>query len=52
MDYAVVVTLTGRSTPKTTSKVGGAGEVKGFIFDIEHFFDVVFVDWRGMYKVP
>jgi hypothetical protein len=50
IDYAKMLTLTGRSAPRTMSKLGGAGEVKGFIFDIEHYWKVVLLDWRGYYK--
>jgi hypothetical protein len=32
------------------SRIGQAGEVKGFIFDIEHFWKVALIDWRGWYK--
>lgn len=50
IDYALTLSLAGRETPQTQSKLGGAGEVKGVIFDIEHFFEVAFVDWRGYWK--
>jgi ATP-dependent protease ClpP protease subunit len=52
LDYAKVITLAGRETPRTSSRVGGAGEVKGIIFDVEHYWVVKFVDWRGMYQTP
>ena len=50
LDYAKVYTLAGRETPVVSSKVGGATEVKGILFDIEHYFVVKFLDWRGFYK--
>lgn len=50
IDHALTLSLAGRESPQTQSKLGGAGEVKGLIFDIEHFFEVAFVDWRGWYK--
>jgi len=50
IDGCKVATLTGRETPAVASKIGGAGEVKGIIQDIEHFYKVVFVDWRAFYK--
>ena len=49
-DYAFILTLAGREEPTTDSKIGGAGEVKGVIFDIQHFFKPLFVDWRGFWK--
>jgi ATP-dependent protease ClpP protease subunit len=49
-DYAVIATLSGRNTPEVVSRVGGAGEVKGIIFDITHYWVVSFVNWRGMYQ--
>ena len=50
IDHALTLSLAGREAPQTQSKMGGAGEVKGLIFDIEHFFEVAFVDYRGWYK--
>ena len=50
LDHAKVYTLTGRDAPKITSKVGGAAEVKGLIYDIEYYFVVKFLDYRGWYK--
>jgi ATP-dependent protease ClpP protease subunit len=50
IDYAKILTLAGRPSPRTTSKVTGAGEAKGFVFDIEHYWKVALVDWRGWYK--
>jgi len=50
IDYSLTLSLQGRETPQTMSRMGGAGEVKGLIFDIEHFFEVAFVDWRGFWK--
>jgi len=50
IDHALTLSLAGREAPQTQSKMGGAGEVKGLIFDIEHFFEVAFVDFRGWYK--
>ena len=50
IDHALTLSLAGRETPQTQSKMGGAGEVKGLIFDIEDFFEVAFVDYRGWYK--
>lgn len=50
MDYAKVYTLRGREQPTVSSRVGGAGQVKGIIYDVEHYFLVKFLDWRGFYK--
>jgi ATP-dependent protease ClpP protease subunit len=50
LDHAKVYTLTGRDAPKITSKVGGAAEVKGLIYDIEYYFVVKFLDYRGWYQ--
>jgi hypothetical protein len=50
IDFAKMLTLAGRNAPKTSSRVGGAGEVKGLIFDIEHYWQVALVDYRGWYK--
>jgi len=50
VDYALMITLAGRETPKTASRVGGAAEVKGIIYDVEHFFIPKIPDYRGLYK--
>ena len=50
IDMAKILTLTGRETPDVTSRLGGAAEVSGIIFQIQHFFKVKFLDWRGFYK--
>lgn len=49
IDHALVLVLRGRETPRTASRVAVAGEAKGIFFDIEHFAETTFIDWRGWY---
>jgi ATP-dependent protease ClpP protease subunit len=45
-DACKVYYLAGRQAPEVTSKVGGAGEVQGVLFQIKTWFVVKFLDYR------
>jgi len=50
LDWAKVYTLNGREEPELMSRVGGAAEVAGIVYEIKHWFVVKLQDYRGAYK--